>query len=398
MLSSIAEFLALVIVLAAWVPVAVFAFEVRAARRAGAAAAPADPPLAAGFVVLMPAHDEAAIITSTLGELRRQLRPQDRVLVVADNCSDDTEALARAAGAEVLRRTDAQRRGKGYALAHGIEHLRAAPPALVIVVDADCAVAPGALQALAARCAASGRPVQALYLMTAAAGSGTRQHVSLFAWRVKNRLRPRGAQALGWPCQLTGSGMALPWAPLAAADLAHGGIVEDMQLGAQLAMQGHPAEFMESALVTSSLAATPAAETSQRLRWEQGHLGQILTMAPRLAASAWRQRDVRQAALCVDLLVPPLALLGATLIGLAALLGVAAWAGAIGPLPMAVALLALLLFSTTVLSAWQQCGRDLIEARALPAMAGYMAMKVLRHTAAWFRKRAGWVKTPRDAG
>ncbi|UUZ49852.1 hypothetical protein LP420_06825 [Massilia sp. B-10] len=47
----------------------------------------------------------------------------DRLLVVADNCSDDTANQARSLGADVLERTDLVRRGKGYAL-----DARRAPP------------------------------------------------------------------------------------------------------------------------------------------------------------------------------------------------------------------------------------------------------------------------------
>ncbi|MEI4273338.1 glycosyltransferase [Klenkia sp. LSe6-5] len=54
------------------------------------------------IVVLIPAHDEAATITATLQALRSQTRQPDRVVVVADNCTDDTAALAAACGAEVF--------------------------------------------------------------------------------------------------------------------------------------------------------------------------------------------------------------------------------------------------------------------------------------------------------
>jgi cellulose synthase/poly-beta-1,6-N-acetylglucosamine synthase-like glycosyltransferase len=53
------------------------------------------------ITVLIPAPDESEWITATLAGLRRQTLPPNRVIVVADNCSDDTVALARAAGAEV---------------------------------------------------------------------------------------------------------------------------------------------------------------------------------------------------------------------------------------------------------------------------------------------------------
>src|SRR6476469_7481059 len=57
-------------------------------------------------VVLVPAHDEESGLPPTLAGLRSQLRPGDRLLVVADNCTDRTAAVARAAGAEVVERHD----------------------------------------------------------------------------------------------------------------------------------------------------------------------------------------------------------------------------------------------------------------------------------------------------
>ena len=54
------------------------------------------------LTVLVPAHNEAEAITNTLASLFDQSRPPERVIVVADNCTDDTVALARKAGAEVV--------------------------------------------------------------------------------------------------------------------------------------------------------------------------------------------------------------------------------------------------------------------------------------------------------
>lgn len=53
-------------------------------------------------VVLVPAHDEAATIGATIASLRRQTRPPDRIIVVADNCSDATEDISLLHGAEVV--------------------------------------------------------------------------------------------------------------------------------------------------------------------------------------------------------------------------------------------------------------------------------------------------------
>lgn len=58
------------------------------------------------ITVLVPAHDEADRIVATLDGLRAQTMPPVRTIVIADNCSDETVELARAAGAEVLETVD----------------------------------------------------------------------------------------------------------------------------------------------------------------------------------------------------------------------------------------------------------------------------------------------------
>ena len=99
------------------VPLAVFVAELLAGLPPGRGYPPGRQ--AASVAVLIPAHDEAAGIGATLAELARVAPAGTRVLVVADNCSDETAALARAAGVEVAERNDPSARGKGFALAFG---------------------------------------------------------------------------------------------------------------------------------------------------------------------------------------------------------------------------------------------------------------------------------------
>lgn len=77
--------------------------------------------------ILVPAHNESAGLGLTVENIKAQLVVGDRLLVVADNCVDDTAAVAAAAGAEVIARVDPARAGKGYALDFGIR-LALIPP------------------------------------------------------------------------------------------------------------------------------------------------------------------------------------------------------------------------------------------------------------------------------
>jgi glycosyltransferase involved in cell wall biosynthesis len=80
--------------------------------------------------VILPALDEAASLPSVLADLP----PVDRVVVVDHGSTDDTAAVARLHGAEVVVEP---RRGYGNAVLAGMALLRADPPDVVVILDAD---------------------------------------------------------------------------------------------------------------------------------------------------------------------------------------------------------------------------------------------------------------------
>src|ERR1700733_695431 len=121
--------------------------------------------------VIVPAHNESVGISPTIEDIKRQLSPGDRLLVIADNCSDDTAAVAAAAGAEVIARDDLEKIGKGYALGFGVSHLSIDPPDFAVFIDADCRLQSDAIGRLREICSELQRPVQACFLMKAAENS-----------------------------------------------------------------------------------------------------------------------------------------------------------------------------------------------------------------------------------
>lgn len=329
--------------------------------------------------VLVPAHNESAGLLSTVGDIRAQLRPGDRLLVVADNCTDDTAAVAEKAGAEVIERFDRSKVGKGYALDFGIRHLKLDAPDILIVIDADCRLAEGTVASLSRACQRTGRPAQALDLMTAAGQSEPHFRVAEFAWRVKNWVRPLGLKNLSLPCQLMGTGMAFPWAVIGKVNIASGRIVEDLNLGLDLAAIGHPAIFCPSALVTSRFPETGAGANAQRQRWEQGHIHTILAVAPRFLVRALLNGDKHLLALTLDLAVPPLSLLGLLMAGLIGLTIVFAYLG-FSILPLIVMTIANAAFILAVLLSWWQFGRDLLPLSGAHFAVPYVLGKVRVYT------------------
>ena len=396
-MSGLTSALLLLVTVLLALPAAVLWLQVMAARLPRAADARDDGPPAQRpqLAVLVPAHNEAAGIATTLASVQAQLRPGDRVLVVADNCSDNTAEVASHAGAEVIERHDPQHRGKGYALDFGVRHLKADPPQVLVMLDADCFLAPGALDPLVARCAQSGRPVQALYLMQAPPGAGLQLRLAEFAWRVKNQVRPLGAWRLGGPCQLMGSGMAFPWLLISSAPLASAHLVEDMQLGIDLALAGHAPLFVPQALVTSRFPDTAPAALAQRSRWEHGHLSTLLHRVPELFAAGLRRADGPLLAFAADLMVPPLALLLLLSVLLAGV-NLGGWILLGFVAPLSTSLLALALIASGCAVAWRRFGAGTVSGGELLLAPLYALRKLPLYTSFVWRRQTQWLRAKRD--
>jgi cellulose synthase/poly-beta-1,6-N-acetylglucosamine synthase-like glycosyltransferase len=380
----------------ALVPASVLLIEVLAAlvparRDDDAVSAAARPRVA----VLVPAHDEAGGIAATVRTIRAQLGAGDRVLVVADNCSDATAEVAQANGAEVVVRDDAERRGKGYALDCGVRHLEQSPPDVVVVVDADCELHAGSVDRLARLCAKTQRPAQALDLMRAPPGAGLKTRIAEFAWVVKNQVRPLGCLRLGLPCQLMGTGMAFPWAVIRDAPLASGHIVEDLRLGLDLAAAGQAPGFCPEAMVTSYFPSHAEGIAAQRTRWEEGHVGIIVREAPRALWQALVRGRPALAAMALDVCVPPLALFVLLLIA-QAVLDVVLWIAGGSGIPFVLALVALALVVAATKLAWLGFGRRIVSLAELLGAPLYILAKLPLYARILRRGKREWVRARRD--
>jgi cellulose synthase/poly-beta-1,6-N-acetylglucosamine synthase-like glycosyltransferase len=346
-------------------------------------------------VVLIPAHNEGAGILPTIQDVLAQLGPNDRILVVADNCTDDTAAIVQAAGVEVTVRADPARRGKGYALEFGIQHLGLNPPGVVVIMDADCRLGENALRHLSDSAMASGRPVQSLYLMLAPENAPPGKAVNLFAWRVKNWIRPLGLELFGLPTQLFGTGMAFPFSLLVDRDLGNSRLAEDTALGIALASAGYPPLFMSEARVHSHFPTSQAGSEQQRQRWEKGHLDNIVDLVPGALARSLRDRNLGLAALAIDMAVPPLSLL-VLITALCEIFGSMAFALGVPSAALAIPSLSVLLLVLGTALAWTAVGRDVLPVRELLRLPLHAMQKLgSYHRIASGKATSAWIRTDR---
>ncbi|MEV7796246.1 glycosyltransferase family 2 protein [Streptomyces sp. NPDC087512] len=101
---------------------------------------------ASRIVALIPAHNEADRIGAAIAALAAQSRTPDRIVVVADNCTDATADIARRAGAEVVKSLDNHHKKAG-ALNQALDQVLAplGDHDLVLVQDADTTLVPSFL-------------------------------------------------------------------------------------------------------------------------------------------------------------------------------------------------------------------------------------------------------------
>jgi len=219
--------------------------------------------------------------------------------------------------------------------------------------------------------------------------------ISEFAWVVKNQVRPTSFLRLGLPCQLMGTGMAFPWSIIAQAPLASGHLVEDMQLGIDLAMAGALPLFCVDARVTSVFPSSDVGAVAQRTRWEHGHLSVIASGAPRLLAGAVTRRRPELAAMALDLCVPPLASLALSttaICALSALLYVLT--GVIAPLLVAV--VAAGAIGLAIGLAWRSFGRGILSLTDLLSAPGYALAKLPIYARLLTRRQQEWIRARGD--
>jgi cellulose synthase/poly-beta-1,6-N-acetylglucosamine synthase-like glycosyltransferase len=255
------------------------------------------------FIILIPAHDEKLQIAETVIQARQQHYPKSlyRVIVIADNCTDNTAELARSAGAEVIERTGNP--GKGQALYDAIGQLESSDWDAILFLDADSKLHTNALNALDSRISGGSKAIQLLYGISNPSDTIRTKAMEL-GQASYNGLRPRGRSRLGLSSGIYGNGFCLTRDTLQQVPYTAHSIVEDIEYHVSLLMKGICTDFCDSASVMAKMPTSAEASEKQRVRWERGRLITIKNYAPPLfklvCSGEWRALDA-----LIDILTPP---------------------------------------------------------------------------------------------
>jgi len=349
------------------------------------------------FAVVVPAHDEEQGIAGTVANLLALDYPRELfgVLVVADNCTDRTAQRAEAAGANVLVRRDALRRGKGYALAGAFQRILEQDRAdAVVVIDADTLASPNLLRAFSARLDTGASAIQADYRVRNPESSW-RTRLMAIALGMFHALRSRARERLGVSAGLRGNGMCFRSSLLREVHYDAFSVVEDLEYGIRLGERGQRIHYAAEAHVYGEMPRSSQASRSQRLRWERGRRKMARLHAPRLLGMSFARRDPVLFDLALDLLVPPLSTLTAvSAAGLLASIALAVSSGTWGPSIILWAAAAVFI-AGYVLRGWALSGtgaRGLLALTCAPAFVIWKMALLLKRS----ERRDEWVRTARE--
>lgn len=261
------------------------------------------------FAVVVPAHNEAPNIAATIESLRSIRYPADRfdIFVVADNCVDDTAERARAAGAEVMVRTDDELRGKGFALDWSLRQLvEAGAHDVFVVIDADTIADPGLLERASYHVDHGAEALQVDYRVRNP-GASWRTRLLDVAFTCQHRVRARGRATLSLSTGLRGNGMVFTRALLDRVPYQAFSVVEDAEYAILLAEHGVAVRYCDTTHVAGDMPESSTGATSQRVRWELGRSTLRREHLPTLARRTLTRRSRVDADVAADLLMPPLA-------------------------------------------------------------------------------------------
>ncbi len=227
------------------------------------------------FALVTAAHNEEAVIGPHVENLLRLNYPRDlyQVFIIADNCTDTTAAVARAAGATVLERRDTHRRGKGFALDWFFRWFLPGPGQrfdAVCLFDADNLVAPDFLAHMNEELRRGHRCVQAYIDSKNPLDSWVSCSYSIAFWTM-NRLYQLSRHHLGLPGYLGGTGMCIGVAELRRFGWTAHGLTEDLEFTIRMIRAGERVWWCHQARVYDEKPVAFGPTWRQRVRWLKGH-------------------------------------------------------------------------------------------------------------------------------
>ncbi len=260
------------------------------------------------FAIVVPAHNEEQIIAKTVYSLFALIYPRKLydVVVVADNCTDNTASVARGLGALVYERSNQEKQGKGYALRWIFDRLLNSEVDYdaFIVIDSDSLVSGNYLEVMNDYLDRGSRVIQSRDLVLPKPGNWSIEATRI-GFMLFNYVKPLGRKSLNLNIGLRGNGMCFSTEVLKKFPWQAWSLTEDVEYGLQLMQKGIKIDFAPEATVWAQMPVQSSNAVSQRSRWEIGRRQITRQYAGYFLKSAIRNRSFMHLDIFIELMTPP---------------------------------------------------------------------------------------------
>lgn len=228
------------------------------------------------FAIVVAAHNEEEVIGPLVENLSQLDYPKELfdIFVVADNCTDKTELIARNAGAIVHRRLNTEKRGKGFALEWMFYRLFKMERQYdaIAIFDADNLVKDNFLFEMNSKLCQGHKIVQCYLDSKNPFDTWVTNTFSIAFW-VTNRLLQLARYNTGCLSNvLGGTGMCIDTSVLKEFGWGATSLTEDLEFSMKALSHGIKTTWAHDAVVYDEKPLTFVQSWNQRKRWAQGQV------------------------------------------------------------------------------------------------------------------------------
>ena len=259
------------------------------------------------FAIIVAAHNEEQVIGPLLDNLHVLKYPRSLydIHVIADNCTDNTAAIARARGVFVHERFNDVEKGKGYALEWMFEKLFGFERKYdaVAIFDADNLVHPNFLQVMNNRMCQGQKVVQGYLDCKNPDDTWVSATFSICFWIV-DHIWHLAKYNIGLSSVLGGTGMCISTDILKEHGWGATCLTEDMEFTMKALLQGVPTYWAHEAIVYDEKPLTFKQSWNQRKRWAQGHFDVAGRYIPKLFKQGIKEGSIKMLDGIIHLIQP----------------------------------------------------------------------------------------------
>lgn len=251
------------------------------------------------FAVIVPAHNEEKVLGKLLSNLEQLDYPKSLydIYVIADNCTDNTAAIAANKKVAVMERFHKHLKGKGHALEFAFDRLGFTSPLsecgydAVAVFDADNLVAANYLKVMNNRILSGEKLIQCFIDSKNPDDSWITSAFSITFW-LNNRFAMQARSNIGLCAALAGTGMCISAGVLKKIGWATSTLTEDLEYSIKALLHGYRTTFAYETRIFDEKPLSLYASCRQRLRWARGQINVALKYIPLLLCRGVRERNL----------------------------------------------------------------------------------------------------------